>query len=147
VVARTRARRSASPTMTSPSTPQRDLRTEVDRGPEGRTVRLCSGNRRIPTREQATSFEPKLVGDCRGERIQCEGNVAGRVVQDLRLEPITTTRRSEMKKHVRSTRPLALSEAKMRGMEPEVLAYARGGGGQVYPGTEYDELQRSPDRA
>jgi hypothetical protein len=62
-------------------------------------------------------------------------------------ELIITTRRSEMRKHVRSTRPATLNEAKVRMIEPEALAHIQGGDGQVYPGTEYDALPRSPFRA
>ena len=51
-----------------------------------------------------------------------------------------------MKKHSRSTRPRTLNEAKVRLLEPEALAYAKGGGGQVYPATEYDALPSSPYR-
>ena len=52
-----------------------------------------------------------------------------------------------MRKQPRSTRPLTLNEAKVRMLEREALAYAKGGGGQVYPATEYDALPSSPYRA
>jgi hypothetical protein len=56
-------------------------------------------------------------------------------------------RRSEMKKHVRTPRPLTLNEANVRRIEPAALAYARGGNGQTYPATEYDVVPSFPDRA
>jgi len=52
-----------------------------------------------------------------------------------------------MKKQVRSRKSLALNDAKVQMIEAEALAYARGGGGQVYQGTEYDALPSSPYRA
>jgi hypothetical protein len=51
-----------------------------------------------------------------------------------------------MKKHVRSTKPLP-NEPRVRVIAPTALAYAQGGDGQVYPGTEYDVLPGSPYRS